>query len=425
MTEKQIFQYLRKAGLTAEGAAGLMGNLQAESGLKFNNLQNTFEKKLGMNDEQYTAAVDSGKYQNFVHDSAGYGLAQWTFWTRKQALLNLAKERGVSISDPNMQLVHLVAELTTYGELWAILITTTDIDKASDLVLTRFERPKDQSDSVVRTRRKYAREIYARCAGSSEAAKESASVHGMVGSALATVCVPSPNHSGKRTEKISKITIHHMAGNLTVERCGELFSSPSRKASSNYGIGTDGRIAIYVSESNRSWASSSPWNDQRAVTIEVANSKAADPWPISNEAYKSLVALCADICKRNGISSVNYTGDQNGVLTEHRMYAATLCPGPTIHNMLTSGQIVNDINTLLGAGSTAKQEGKFTPYRVRVKIQNLNIRKGPGTGFPTAGKCPVGTFTIIEESAGAGATKWGKLKSGRGWISLDYVEQII
>ena len=138
MTEKQIFQYLRNAGLTEEGAAGLMGNLQAESGLKFNNLQNTFEKKLGMNDEQYTAAVDSGKYQNFVHDSAGYGLAQWTFWSRKQALLNLAKERGVSIGDPTMQLAHLVAELTAYGELWAILITTTDIDKASDLVLTRF-----------------------------------------------------------------------------------------------------------------------------------------------------------------------------------------------------------------------------------------------------------------------------------------------
>ena len=423
MTEKQIFQYLRNAGLTEEGAAGLMGNLQAESGLKFNNLQNTFEKKLGMNDEQYTAAVDSGKYQNFVHDSAGYGLAQWTFWSRKQALLNLAKERGVSIGDPTMQLVHLVAELTTYGELWAILITTADIDKASDLVLTRFERPQDQGYSVIKTRRKYAHEIYARCA--SQGAMGENAAQKLADSSLSTVCVPSPNHSGKRTEKISKITIHHMAGNLTVEKCGEIFSNPSRKASSNYGIGTDGRIALYVSEANRSWASSSSWNDQRAVTIEVANSKAADPWPISDAAYKSLVALCADICKRNGISSVNYTGDKNGVLTEHRMYAATLCPGPTIHNMLTSGRLANDINALLGAGSTAKQEGGFTPYRVRVKIKNLNIRKGPGTGFPIAGKCPVGTFTITEESTGAGANKWGKLKSGQGWISLDYVEQII
>ena len=163
----------------------------------------------------------------------------------------------------------------------------------------------------------------------------------------------SPNNSGKRTEKISKITIHHMAGNLTVEKCGELFEDPARQASSNYGIGSDGRIALYVPEDKRSWASSSNWNDQRAVTIEVANSKAAEPWPISDAAYKSLVELCADICRRNGIAAVNYTGDKNGVLTEHRMYKATACPGTTIHGYLTSGKLVNDINARLAGGQAA------------------------------------------------------------------------
>ena len=91
MTEKEIFQYFIKAGLSQAGTAGLMGNLYAESGLRFDNLQNTFEKKLGLTDEQYTMLVDSGFYSNFVRDGAGYGLAQWTFWTRKQNLLNLAR----------------------------------------------------------------------------------------------------------------------------------------------------------------------------------------------------------------------------------------------------------------------------------------------------------------------------------------------
>ena len=89
----------------------------------------------------------------------------------------------------------------------------------------------------------------------------------------------SPNHSGKRTKKIDTITIHCMAGNCSVETCGNLFASSARQASSNYGIGTDGRIALYVDEANRSWCTSSNANDQRAVTIEVANNGGAPDWP--------------------------------------------------------------------------------------------------------------------------------------------------
>lgn len=95
--EKRIWDYLTGKGLSPAGAAGLMGNLYAESGLNPQNLQNTYEKKLGYTDAAYTAAVDSGKYQNFVHDSAGYGLAQWTYWSRKQNLLAFARAAGKSI----------------------------------------------------------------------------------------------------------------------------------------------------------------------------------------------------------------------------------------------------------------------------------------------------------------------------------------
>ena len=111
----------------------------------------------------------------------------------------------------------------------------------------------------------------------------------------------SPNHSGKRTKKIDTITIHCMAGNCSVETCGNLFANSARQASSNYGIGTDGRIALYVDEANRSWCTSSNANDQRAVTIEVANNGGAPDWPVSAKAYAALLDLVTDICKHNGI----------------------------------------------------------------------------------------------------------------------------
>ena len=111
--EKRIWNYLLAKGLSAAGAAGLMGNLYAESGLNPQNLQNTYEKKLGYTDAAYTAAVDSGKYQNFIHDSAGYGLAQWTYWSRKQNMLNFARAAGKSIGDLEMQLDFLFEEIST------------------------------------------------------------------------------------------------------------------------------------------------------------------------------------------------------------------------------------------------------------------------------------------------------------------------
>ena len=118
---EKIWNYLTAKGLTAYGVAGLMGNLYAESGLVPTNLQNTFEKRLGMNDVQYTAAVDSGTYTNFVRDSAGYGLAQWTYWSRKQSLLNYAKASGASIGDLEMQLGYLWKELTGYTAVMKVL----------------------------------------------------------------------------------------------------------------------------------------------------------------------------------------------------------------------------------------------------------------------------------------------------------------
>lgn len=170
----------------------------------------------------------------------------------------------------------------------------------------------------------------------------------------------SPNKTPNRNHKIDTITIHHMAGNLTVEQCGEVFAPKSRQASSNYGIDSEGRIGMYVEEKDRSWATYSPANDHRAITIEVANDN-TKTWTISDKAYKSLVLLCTDICKRNGIKELKWKGDKNLIgkvdqqnMTVHRWFAATLCPGDYLYNL--HSKLANDVNALLEKAVPKKLE---------------------------------------------------------------------
>lgn len=161
MSEKTIWEYLKAQGMTDAGAAGLMGNLYAESSLRPNNLQNSYEGKLGMADAEYTEMVDHGTYTNFGNDRVGYGLAQWTYPSRKVALLAYAKAAGKSVGDLEMQLGFLMTELSTsYKAVLNVLKTTTSVRAASDAVLLQFERPADQSEAVKVKRAGYGQKYF-------------------------------------------------------------------------------------------------------------------------------------------------------------------------------------------------------------------------------------------------------------------------
>lgn len=166
----------------------------------------------------------------------------------------------------------------------------------------------------------------------------------------------SPHYSSRNGKKISKITIHHMAGNLSVETCGSVFQT--RQASSTYGVGTDGRVGLYVDESRRPWTSSNKANDEVAVTIEVANDQIGGQWHVSDKALQKTIDLCVDICKRNGIKRLNYTGTSSGNLTRHNMFAATACPGPYLQSKFP--YIAAEVNKRLGSDSGA------TGYQIEV-----------------------------------------------------------
>lgn len=364
--EEKIWNFLTSKGLNAYGVAGLMGNLYAESALNPQNLQNTYERKLGLTDAEYTAAVDAGTYTGFVRDSAGYGLAQWTYWSRKEALLAYVKAAGASIGSLEAQLGFLFKELSEgYTSVLAALKTATSVRQASDVVLTKYERPADQSEAVQTKRAGYGQTYYDKYA---KAAAPGKGGNTMSNSTLVDCTVYSPNHSGKRTHALDTLTPHCVVGQLSAESIGACFPK-GRDASCNYGIGYDGRVCLIVDEANRSWCTSSSANDQRAITIECASDK-THPYAMKAAVYEKLIQLCADICKRNGKTKVLWLGSKEKtlayepksnemVLTAHRWFANKSCPGDWLYSRY--GELASRINALLGSADSGSAGSEDKP----------------------------------------------------------------
>ena len=164
-------------------------------------------------------------------------------------------------------------------------------------------------------------------------------------SSLAKGLIQSPNCSSRNGQKITKITIHHMAGFMSAEECAKYFSRPQRQACANYCV-DEKEIWCSCSEHMRAWTSSNKTNDKQAITIECKNSTGSPDWKIADATYKNLIDLCVDVCKRYCIKELTFTGDKNGSLTFHHFFAKTECPGPYIKSK--AQQICDDVNARLG-----------------------------------------------------------------------------
>lgn len=226
--------------------------------------------------------------------------------------------------------------------------------------------------------------------------------------------------SGRGKKKIDKIFVHHMAGNLTVKQCGNVFAT--RKASAHYGV-SGKNIGQYVDESDTAWHCGNWDYNQRSIGIELANDGgAASNWHVSDTTIDTAIELIADICRRNGISKLNFTGDLTGNLCMHSYCVATACPGGYLASRFR--YIADQVNLKLGGWLTYK-----TPFTVRVKEKDLYIRSGAGTKYKTVKVSgsefiKPGVYTITEVKEAGGYT-WGKLKSSTAksprWIALDFV----
>lgn len=264
----------------------------------------------------------------------------------------------------------------------------------------------------------------------------------MSNSPLVTYKKPSPNHSGIRKQKIDTITPHCVVGHLSLQTLGNIFAQPARRASSNYGIDDKGKVGMYVEEKNRSWCTSSSSNDHRAITIEVASDTTA-PHKITDGAMQGLVDLSVDICKRNNIPQLLWKADKSLVgkidkqnITVHRWFSNTLCPGEYILSQL--GYVADEVNKILLRKPEVPPKKEIivpskniiTPsvggvHTVKITAKSLNYRRGPGVNYPVLGLVRRDeVYTIVEEVTGHGGSKWGKLKSGAGWISLSYTVRI-
>ena len=214
-------------------------------------------------------------------------------------------------------------------------------------------------------------------------------------SSLVSYTKLSPNHSGKRTHSIDRITPHCVVGQCTAEGLGDWFAKSSTQASSNYGIDKNGRVGLYVEEKNRSWCSSSNANDQRAITIECA-SDTTEPYAMNSKVYDALIKLCVDICKRNGKKKLIWLGDKDKtlnynpksdemVITVHRWFANKSCPGNWLYARL--GDLATKVTAQLAGTTTTPETPTATLYRVRKTWSDSKSQKGAFKVLSNAKKC--------------------------------------
>ena len=246
----------------------------------------------------------------------------------------------------------------------------------------------------------------------------------MSNSPLVDCTVLSPNHSGKRTQKLTRITPHIVVGQLKAENIGYCFDDTAREASCNYGIGTEGRVCLIVDEDKRSWCSSSRDNDQRAVTIECA-SDSTEPYALNGTVYNKLIDLCVDICKRNGKTKLLWFADKNKtlayapadnemVLTVHRWFTETKCCGDWLYARL--GDVANKVTERLG-GATEQQKSdalyrvQVGAFRVKSNADNM-LKKLKDAGFDgyivtVDNDAPAPKKSVEEIAKEVIAGKWG------------------
>lgn len=246
----------------------------------------------------------------------------------------------------------------------------------------------------------------------------------MSNSSLVTYTKLSPHYDSREGTPITDITIHHMAGNLTVYECGEVFQT--REASANYGIDGEGRVGLYVDEKNASWANANAASNRRSITIELANDQIGGDWHVSDTAIEKCIELVTDICRRNNIKLV-YTGDTSGTLTRHNMFYATACPGPYLQSKFP--YIESEVNKRLNMkNGWIKEGGKWYFYKDNKKLKNAWAQDkdnlwywlGPDGAMVKSNLIETrGSKYYLSASGAMVSAKWVKFRNGWRYFQKD------
>lgn len=289
MTNKSIYEKLMTVICNPYGVCGLMGNIRAESGMKSTNIQNSYEKKLGMNDADYTQAVDNGTYTAFATDRVGYGLCQWTSSGRKAGLLDFARRNGVSIGNAEMQIDYVIQELNIgYKSVLNALKNAKSVREASDIVCTKYERPADQSEAVLLKRASYGQEFY------DELVNEKKGQVNNMSSYVFKKNIANRNNYGQKRDvsQIKYIAVHYTGNDGdTDENNGKYFANNVVKASAHYFVDDDS-VTQSVPDDYNAWAV----GDKRWSNYKTTGG--AKFYGIVNNTNSLSIEICDDV--KNG-----------------------------------------------------------------------------------------------------------------------------
>ena len=536
---QKMWNYFKSKGLNDYGIAGLMGNLYCESGLNPMNLQNSYEKSLGYTDSEYTAAVDNGSYTNFVKDKAGYGLAQWTYWSLKEEMLNYHKSKNKSIGDGDTQMEFLCHQLSkSFKSVWTTLQTAKSVLEASNAVLLKFERPADQSVSIQNKRAAAGQKYYDAYASKNEIEIPKEGGNGKMkynenNKPLVCMMTQSTCYKGTSTMTPKGVLWHSTgANNPTLKRYvqpddnatnkselialigknnnGNDWNHINRQAGVNCWIGklADGTVAT---------VQTMPWNykpwgcgsgskgscNNGWIQFEICEDGLTDK-NYFNKVYKEACEITAYLCKmynidpkgtvtvngvkvptilchadsydlkmgsnhgdvdhwfsKHGKTMADARDDVADLLAAAEPVAPSVKPVPTpapapakelyrvrkswddaksqigAYSVLENARIACDAagkeySVYNSTGKKVYPETKIEPvpvpqpekpklpYLVKITASVLNVRADAGTNYKRKAQVRQNEiYTIVEEKNG-----WGKLKSGAGWICLDYTKKV-
>ena len=438
MSTRSIYDKLMSAINNKYGVCGLMGNLYAESGLRSNNLQNTSEKKLDLSDTEYTAKVDDGSYTNFVHDSAGYGLAQWTYWSRKQNLLDYARKVGKSIGDEDMQVDFLINEIKGYKTTLDALVNAKSIKDASDAVLTQYERPADQSDAVKNKRAEYGKNIYNEIMkgetdimakkvflgvghGGSDPGAVKYIKEADVNLAMAKACRDYLVAHGVDV-KMSRTVDENDPLTEEIAECNSYCPDLAVDIHNNAGGGDGFEVYHY----HKGGTSKTLAQNIEAEVLKIGQNSRGLKTKLNSSGtdyYGFIRCINAPSIICEGVFVDNKAdASQADEASEWNAFGVAYAKG-----ILKTLGIAYDSNVQPDKSddkpADANKNFPATPFMVRVLVSDLNIRKQPKMGDNVIGQTGKGSFTIVKVSDG-----WGLLKSyadkENGWIYLENPEYV-
>ena len=454
MSKTNIFEKLMQEIGNIYGVCGLMGNIEAESGTRSDNAQNSYMTKMGLTDAQYTQMVDDGSYTDFCIDRIGYGLCQWTSSGRKTGLYNHAKSTGRSISDENMQIEWMLHELkTSYKNVLEVLKNAVSIKEASDIVVLKYERPASVgADASESTRQKT---LDKRQEMGEAVFKEFYKVENEGKGVEIKKILLTNNDCYKANKRItpSGIIVHSTgANNKTLKRYiapddgiigKNIYNNHWNKSGIEkcvhafIGVDDSGKVRVYqtLPFDFRCWGcgkgKSGTYNDYY-IQFEICEDALNDE-KYFNEVFSAAADLCAYCMQLYPNIKIN------DVISHHEAYLRGMGSNhkDCDHWLAKFGKNMDWLRDLVSArlaGSAAepeatkpeatKPEATGFPYRVKVTTLVLNVRAGAGTEFKKTTSVKMNeVYTIVDEKMN-GSTKWGKLKSGAGWISLKYTKRV-